>query len=145
MATHPVFLPGKSHGQRSLVGYSQRGCRVRHDLVTEQLQLHAETGTSLGISLGVFFVINFNWRLITLQYCGRFFPYIDVNHLRVYMCPPHPEHPLPPSSPLYPTPLGCPRTPVLSALLHELNLPWSSILHMVIYMFQCYSLKSSHP
>ena len=22
MATHPVFLPGKSHGKRSLVGYS---------------------------------------------------------------------------------------------------------------------------
>ena len=25
-----------------------------------------------------------------------------------------------------------------------LNLVWSSILHMVIYMFQCYSLKSSY-
>ena len=24
----PVFLPGKSHGQRSLVGYSPWGCRV---------------------------------------------------------------------------------------------------------------------
>ena len=23
----PVFLPGKSHGQRSLVGYSPWGCR----------------------------------------------------------------------------------------------------------------------
>ena len=29
-----VFLPGKSHGQRSLVGYSPWGCRVRHDWVT---------------------------------------------------------------------------------------------------------------
>ena len=30
---HPtlVFLPGKSHGQRSLVGYSPRGRRVRGD------------------------------------------------------------------------------------------------------------------
>ena len=27
----PVFLPGESHGQRSLVGYSPRGQRVRHD------------------------------------------------------------------------------------------------------------------
>ena len=26
-----VFLPGESHGQRSLVGYSPRGRRVRHD------------------------------------------------------------------------------------------------------------------
>ena len=25
MATHSVFLPGKSHGQRSLVGYSPLG------------------------------------------------------------------------------------------------------------------------
>jgi len=28
MAT-PVFLPGKSHGQRSFVGYSPKGHRVR--------------------------------------------------------------------------------------------------------------------
>ena len=27
-----VFLPGKSHEQRSLVGYSPRGCRVGHNL-----------------------------------------------------------------------------------------------------------------
>ena len=27
MATHSSILPGKSHGQRSLVGYSPRGCK----------------------------------------------------------------------------------------------------------------------
>ena len=26
----PVFLPGDSHGQRSLVGYSPRGCTESH-------------------------------------------------------------------------------------------------------------------
>ena len=31
----PVFLPGQSREQRSLVGYSLLGCRVRHDLATE--------------------------------------------------------------------------------------------------------------
>ena len=32
----PVFLPGESHGQGSLVGYSLSGChRVRHDLMTK--------------------------------------------------------------------------------------------------------------
>ena len=31
----PVFLPGKSHGQRSLVGYSPWVARVRYDLVTK--------------------------------------------------------------------------------------------------------------
>ena len=30
----PVFLPGKFHGQRSLVGYSPGGHRVGHDWVT---------------------------------------------------------------------------------------------------------------
>jgi len=52
----------------------------------------------------------------------------------------HPETPshLPP----HPIPLGCPRAPALGALLHALNLHWSSILHIVIYMFQCYSLIS---
>ena len=35
----PVFLPGKSHGQRNLVGYSPWGCKtVRHDLATKQQQ-----------------------------------------------------------------------------------------------------------
>ena len=34
-----VFLPGKSHGQRNLVGYGPWGHkRVRHDLVTKQQQ-----------------------------------------------------------------------------------------------------------
>ena len=33
----PVILPGKSHEQRSLAGYSPWGCkRVRNDLVTKQ-------------------------------------------------------------------------------------------------------------
>ena len=38
----PVFLPGKSHGQRSLAGYSPWGWkRVGHDLVTKQHQQNA--------------------------------------------------------------------------------------------------------
>ena len=33
----PVFLPAKSHGQRSLAGYSPWGCkRIRYDFVIEQ-------------------------------------------------------------------------------------------------------------
>ena len=30
MTTHPVFLPGKSHGQRSLEGYCLWGHRESH-------------------------------------------------------------------------------------------------------------------
>ena len=37
----PEFLPGKSHGQRSVADYSPRGHeRVRHDLVTKQQEQH---------------------------------------------------------------------------------------------------------
>ena len=36
MATHSIFLPEKSCGQRRLVGYNPGGCkRVRHDLATK--------------------------------------------------------------------------------------------------------------
>ena len=66
-------------------------------------------------------------------------PYNDMYQPRVHMSP-HPKPHLPP----HPIPLGCPRAPALSALLRASNLHWSAISHMVIYMFQCYSLKSSH-
>ena len=40
MATHPVFLPGESHGQKSLVGYSLWGCkRGGHNLVAKQQKI----------------------------------------------------------------------------------------------------------
>ena len=39
MSTTPVFLPGESHGQRSLVAHSVWSHkRVGHDLVTKQPQ-----------------------------------------------------------------------------------------------------------
>ena len=71
-----------------------------------------------------------------------FLLYVDMNQPRVYVCPPSwtPAH-----APPHPIPLGCPRALSLSTLLHASNLYWSSILHIVIYMFQCYSLILSHP
>ena len=50
-----------------------------------------------------------------------------------------------PHLPPHPIPLGCPRAPALSALLHALNLHQSSTLHQVIYMLQRYQVTSSHP
>ena len=41
MVPTPVLLPGKSQGQRSLVGYSPRGHRrVGHDLAAKQQQMY---------------------------------------------------------------------------------------------------------
>ena len=37
MTTYSIFLPGKSHGLRSLSGYSPGGRKkIRHDLVNKQ-------------------------------------------------------------------------------------------------------------
>ena len=84
----------------------------------------------------------FNWRLITLQYCGGFWHTLTcISH--GCTCVPHPK--LPSHLPPHPIPLGCPRAWVLSALVYASDFYWSSISHKVIYIFQCYSLKSSHP
>ena len=45
----PVFLPGKFHGQRSLVGHSPQGCKELD--TTEQLSTHTHTTSGL-IGLG---------------------------------------------------------------------------------------------
>ena len=87
-------------------------------------------------------LIYFNWRLITLQYCSGFCHSLTwISH--GFTCVPHPEPPshLPP----HPIPQGYASTPALSTLSHALNLDWWSVSHMIIYTFQCYSLKSSNP
>ena len=90
----------------------------------------------------IYLSIYFNWGLITLQYCSGFCHTLTwISH--GCTCVPHSESPfyLPP----HPIPQGCPSAPALSALFHASNLDWWSISHMVIYLFQCYSLKSFHP
>ena len=87
------------------------------------------------------FYLYFNWSLITLQYCGGFsHTFTWISH--GCTCVLHPDSPshLPPH--LFP--YGHPSLPALSTLPHALNLDWWSVSHMIIYMFQCYSLKSSH-
>ena len=58
-------------------------------------------------------------------------------------CPLHPEHLS--HLPAHLIPPGCHRAPAVCALHHTWNSHWLSILHMVMHMFQCYALKSSHP
>ena len=70
-------------------------------------------------------------------------PHIDMNQPQVYMCPLS-QTCLPSPSPSHLSGLSQ-FTQTLSAPFHASNLDWSSISQMVIYMFQCYSLKSSHP
>ena len=69
-------------------------------------------------------------------------PYIDLNPPHECTCVTHPE----PSShlPPHPIPLGHPSAPAPSTLYHASNLDWRFISHMILYMFQCHSPKSSH-
>ena len=86
-----------------------------------------------------FIYFYFNWRLITLQYCDGFchmFTWISHG----CACVPHPE----PPSHLPPHPISQ-GAPALSTLSHASNLDWWSISYKIIYVFQCHSLKSSHP
>ena len=97
-----------------------------------------------------YFLFIFNWRIIALQYCVSFChisTWISHRHtyvplhtyvLHTYIC-------LSSHFPLHPTPLGCHRAPGLSSLHHIANFHWLSVLHMVMYMFQCYSFNSSLP
>ena len=60
----PVFLLGKSHGQRSLVGYSPWGRqRVEHGLVTKQQQAKGTTHFSFNIQIFNFPVSDFKGQL----------------------------------------------------------------------------------
>ena len=69
-----------------------------------------------------------------------FLPYINMNQEYVYMCPLPLESPSHPS--LHPISLGCHRAMALGSLPHTPIYHWLSMLHIVIFMFQCYSLKS---
>ena len=57
MATYSVFLPGKSHGQRSLVGYRPWGHKESHTTVgvlhvlLSQFAWHEEFPQMVGISV----------------------------------------------------------------------------------------------
>ena len=72
-----------------------------------------------------------------------FLPYIDINQPWVHTCPLVPN--IPPQLLPHPIPLGHPSAPALSILSHASKLDWQFISHMILYMFQCHSPKSSHP
>ena len=83
--------------------------------------------------------IYFNWRLITLHYCGSFCHTLTrISHWCT--CVPHSE---PPHLPPHPIPLGCPSAPALNVLFHASNLDWSSISQ---WQYTCFSaIFSNHP
>ena len=113
----PVFLPGKSHGQRSLAatvrGVAEsltRPSNNNKDTPLRTLYVLTVSGSSryhpsLVISLYTFyffyFLNIFLFDFLTLQYCIGL-PYIKMNLPQVYMCSPSWTL-LPPPSPFHPS------------------------------------------
>ena len=86
----PVFLPGKSHGQRSLVGHSPRGRRVRRDWVAERKHTHREHHTSFPFTcrwMHVWVLVSLFWLLwiillwIFVTPCFQFFRSASRNRI----------------------------------------------------------------
>ena len=76
-----------------------------------------------------YLIFKFNWRIITLQYCGGFC-HTSTWIAHRYTCIPPPHHSwtrLPPPS--HPIPLGYTRARTLSALLHALSSHWSPVFY----------------
>ena len=62
MATHPSFLPGESHGQRSLAGYSP-WCQKELDMT--KASYHAQMETHIPLSRFLIFAF---WYLLSILY-----------------------------------------------------------------------------
>ena len=86
----------------------------------------------------IFSFIFISWKLITLQYCRGFYHTLTwISH--GFTCVPHPS---PPSNlPPHPIPLGLPSARALSTCLMHPTWAWDS--HLIVYLFQCYSLRTS--
>ena len=121
-------------------------------IVLSALYLFMYFFSHLSFFLGVFimslFFFNvtvfffFLWRLITLQYCIGFAIHQHESAMGVHVFPI--LNPPPTSLPI-PSLLGHPSAPAPSTLYHTSNLDWRLVSHMITYMFQCHSPKSSHP
>ena len=100
-------------------------------------------------------VKNFQKRLMLFSFLSFFFSFFFCFTILYWFC--HTltgichgctciHHAEPPSHiPHHPIPLGHPSAQAPRTLYHAVNLDCRFVSHIIIYMFQCHSPKSSHP
>ena len=71
----PAFLPGKSHGQRSLVGYSPWGCKELH--TTERLTLSLSLFFRI-LSMHQYFIATLCLSPSVIPSCGWYALYLPI-------------------------------------------------------------------
>ena len=150
-----VFLPGKSHGQKSLAGYSP--CGDTKSDTTKWLNnnkamfifiiticSYYKKDSKLLIFKSFFFTNFFKilFYFLTLQYCIGFAIYQNESATGIHVFPILKASSL---LPPHTIPLGHPIAPAPSIQYCALNLDWRLVSYVILYIFQCHSPKSSHP
>ena len=115
-----------------------------HPTISSSVALFLSCHQSFPASGSFLFFFSFifiSWRLITLQYCSGFchtLTWISFG----FTCVPH-LIPPPPPSPSHPS--GSSQCTSPEHLSNASNLGWWSVSPLIVYLFQCYSLRTSHP
>ena len=90
----------------------------------------------------VFFFLIFHFYFIVLYNTVLVLPYIDMNPPWVYM---RSKHEPPSHLPHHNISLGHPHAPAPSMPYPASDIDWQFDSHMIVYMLECHSPKSSHP
>ena len=84
MANHSSILPGESHGQRSLVGYSPRGSqRVRHNWVHTHTYVYAYIHTHTHTHIGCCFRTYWKYYIMHSMHVLSFYNLINFGFQNV--------------------------------------------------------------
>ena len=123
----------KPPGETFVAPPNSRGSDVRHHLCIELGILKWVHKHHFGKQGAKGFFFFYLWWILS---------YIEMKQPWVYMCSPS-QSPFPSPSPSHPS--GSSQCTSPEHLSHASNLGWWSVSPLIIYMFQCCSLKTSHP